>query len=340
MRDAASLIAAQDSLAETRAILSRGRGNVIDDNRKTNFDAAGRSHAALEGERMFRLALQPGTKDELGARLVKMLPHEEVTALTDGAQGKIANVGRGMALAASSIVNRSGYCDPHAYVSLVQHAPRMGPREMLTIVGSYSPFPHTWTNVERRLGKGQQVILDAWADGPAVLAEDSRRQGPHVALNALPRQPGEARRPTVIGDVTLDLAFVPTSAQLFASGVGKMANAMQSDRKIVRTFKDIASRMTSRWVGLASQPGWKLETARGAYAPMPVLSDAFVGAVREAWTQLAHATDLSAPVMDDIRTAGVARHFGLGVRAATRDATLKEIKDASKALIDVAARRE
>ena len=47
-QDAAALIDAQDTLTETRAILHKGRGNAIDDNEKTDFDASGRSQAALE----------------------------------------------------------------------------------------------------------------------------------------------------------------------------------------------------------------------------------------------------------------------------------------------------
>lgn len=332
-QDAASLIDAQDTLTETRAILGKGRGNVIDDNRKTNFEAVGRSQAALVGQRALQSVLQNLTKDPVGMRLSNTLPQEEIMGLTGGVEGRVAAIGSYMALAAGSIVNESGYCDAHAYVSLVQHAPKVGEREMLTIVGAYSPFPHTWANLERRRGAGQQVILDAWADGPAVLAEDSRRQGPHVASNSPPPQDGSPGHPVIVGDVTLDLALTQASARLFASGVGKMANAMQSDRRIMRTFKDAARHMTSKWASLASRPGVDLEAIGGAYSPMPVLSDAFVQAVTEAQTRPGGATDRPASIMADVRAAGVARHFGLGIRAATRDTTLGEIKDASETLL-------
>lgn len=338
-QDAASLTAAQDTLTETRAILRKGRGNVINDNEKTNFDAAGRSLAALEGERMLRSVLQNGAKDEVGLRLSNTLPREEVMGLTGGVEGRIANIGCSMALAAGSIVNESGYCDAHAYASIVTHAPKIKGGEMLTIVGSDLPFPHTWANLDRRRGAGQQVILDAWAEGPAVLAEDSRRQGPHVAVNPPPQQVGNGGHPVIIGDVTLDLALSQANARLFARGVGKMAHAMQNDRRIMRTLKEIARRTASEWAAFASRPGVNFEQVGGAYSPMPVLGDAFVQAVKEAETRPRRQTDQPAQVMVDIRAAGVARHFGLDVRAATRDAAIGEIKDASKALLDDAARR-
>jgi hypothetical protein len=332
-QDAASLIDAQDTLTETRAILGKGRGNVIDDNLKTNFVAVGRSQAALVGQRALQSVLQSRSNDPAGVRLSNTLPQEEITGLTGDAPGRVAAMGSYMALAAGSIVNESGYCDAHAYVSLVQHAPKVGAREMLTIVGAYSPFPHTWANVERRRGAGQQVILDSWAEGPAILAEDSRRQGPHVASNSPPTQDGSPYQPVVIGDVTLDLALTQASARLFASGVGKMANAMQNDRRIMRTFEDTARRMTSKWVRLASRPGVNFETIRGAYSPMSVLSHVFVQAVRDAQTRPGRATDQPASIMADVRAAGVARHFGLGIRAATRDTTIAEVKEASETLL-------
>jgi hypothetical protein len=153
-----------------------------------------------------------------------------------------------------------------------------------------------------------------------VLAEDSRRESSSNAPN----------------DVETQIGFKKAGAELFASGVNKMTAGMQNDRKIMKSFLSAADERTSKLKKAASQPNWDHTKVGGAYSPMPVLSDVFIQNAQNAKTTPPHPeAQHLAPVMEQIRAAGVARHFNAGIKAATSDANIDAIKQASEDLLKI-----
>ncbi|WP_157644597.1 hypothetical protein [Burkholderia ubonensis] len=65
----------------------------------------------------------------------------------------------------------AGNCGAHAAVTTGVHAKKLSLGETL-LVCSAQDFDHQWS--ETVLPSGDRVVMDAWADGPAVMAEDSK----------------------------------------------------------------------------------------------------------------------------------------------------------------------
>ncbi|MBP4047298.1 RHS repeat-associated core domain-containing protein, partial [Chromobacterium violaceum] len=65
----------------------------------------------------------------------------------------------------------AGNCGEHANVTMAVHAGKIVENETVMIVDGADDFDHSWSETE--LSSGDRVIMDAWAEGPAVMAEDS-----------------------------------------------------------------------------------------------------------------------------------------------------------------------
>jgi len=64
----------------------------------------------------------------------------------------------------------AGNCDEHADVAMAVHAGKLAPGESVQGLGG-KHVKHAWA--ETRLADGERIVMDAWAEGPAILAEDS-----------------------------------------------------------------------------------------------------------------------------------------------------------------------
>ncbi|TKC81614.1 hypothetical protein FAZ69_26970 [Trinickia terrae] len=143
--DVARLKAADASLSEARRHLPHGRGNVGEDLARTEGESRWRADAA----RSFvpKLDRMRGTSE-------------------------IDYRGRAINQAASALAFGAGRCGEFSAVSGVLHTGRLGPGEELHIVANRS---HQWA--EARIGatdRKRAVVLDAWAQGAPVFADDSR----------------------------------------------------------------------------------------------------------------------------------------------------------------------
>ncbi|NRO99588.1 hypothetical protein GWC77_27405 [Paraburkholderia sp. NMBU_R16] len=309
-----ALLDAQKTMDETRTALNKGRGNVIIDNENTNFDAAGRSYAVITGKDRVLEALQNQDSPKNIAAFKSVIPTAELTRFGPDNSQPLASK---MALAAGAKVNESGQCDSHALLGLAQHAARMQQGQIAHAVSSDTPFPHMWGRIDAARGKGREVVFDSWAEGPAVLAEDSRRESGSENIKE-------------------ELSLTPEGSKVFAQGVEKMATGMQANKSVMKHFRGVAKERTTLLQKAATKPNWNHAAVKNAHSPMPVLSDAFISEAKQAGILAAdpHARE-RAHLGSQIRGAGVARNFGLNVKAATSDATINEIQGASQALLNI-----
>jgi hypothetical protein len=65
----------------------------------------------------------------------------------------------------------AGNCGEHAWVTTAVHAGKLDIGETVQTVRGADGFDHAWS--EAQLPGGDRLIMDAWAEGPALMAEDS-----------------------------------------------------------------------------------------------------------------------------------------------------------------------
>ena len=149
--DVARLRRANASVNETRALLKHGRGNVDVDVRATGNESRWRMKAARTLKDQF-----DGRSGERWVDFSTQATHSAAAAHVFGA----------------------GNCGEHTSTTAVYHSRRLEEHETVHYVKGRQ-IGHTWA--EARLhatgGPGDReraIVLDAWADGPAVLAPDAR----------------------------------------------------------------------------------------------------------------------------------------------------------------------
>ncbi|MBR7962437.1 hypothetical protein KDW41_18500 [Burkholderia vietnamiensis] len=85
--------------------------------------------------------------------------------------------------AAVSRFIQAGNCSEHGYLSAFLVSQAMKPDEWVRIM-SDANADHTWSTLSRQAKPAaDDVVLDAWAEGPAVFAEDSRMTQPQNATD-------------------------------------------------------------------------------------------------------------------------------------------------------------
>ncbi|TFW06304.1 hypothetical protein E4K72_10255 [Oxalobacteraceae bacterium OM1] len=121
---------------QTQSLLWRGRGNVATDLARSSFDAFHRVHAART----------------VGADPEVLFEEEVALAIHAGA----------------------GNCEESGRVAAFMHVPRMRPDESVHLV-QHAIESHAWAEVRHAGGRTaiDDVIIDAWAEGPAVLRADA-----------------------------------------------------------------------------------------------------------------------------------------------------------------------
>ncbi|MGL4605750.1 MAG: hypothetical protein ACRCU9_16555 [Iodobacter sp.] len=129
----APLLKANDSVTSAREKLSFGRGNVRADLQKSQ-------------EARWRTAFCRDLNIDL--------PHHGQPELI-----------------AKALLMKAGNCGEYGDVVTYIHAAKLGEKEKIFRVHGTKGFDHAWAELEAP--GGSRIIMDAWADGPAILAEDS-----------------------------------------------------------------------------------------------------------------------------------------------------------------------
>jgi len=232
------LDAAQESLLQqahrtvdaTRRALTGGRGNVSVDIGSTL------GHSSLQSQ---------------ACRAV--IGYLERAHTVPGAVAGSGPFGRGQkpdaatTAAAGALAAGAGHCAEHAAVAVLVQAPHLAPGQEVRIVERVR-VDHMWAELHAPQASGAVIVLDAWADGPAVFHEDARFAADRAAVNRL----RTIRR----------------------------ADGMQAGAAVDGWLQDpaLGARMDRARRRLG--PGFRYPPAK-VYPPVPVVSDAFAEQVRE-----------------------------------------------------------
>jgi len=138
--DLARLNLADDTLIETRRGLRVGRGNVDVDIQQTGHESTQRVRIA----RGFA----------------------EVWSSTPERHPRIA-------IAAAALFVQAGNCGDHASVALSLHAGKLRPGETANLVKP-AGIDHEFVEIRTAEGREHDVVIDAWGDGPVIMATDGR----------------------------------------------------------------------------------------------------------------------------------------------------------------------
>jgi hypothetical protein len=140
------LRAANASLEITRRLLPHGRGNVKEDILATGGEASRRYTA---GSRL----RESYTRKEFGGSVTGILKYQMVAAV--------------------GLFTGQAACGPSAALAAHIHAPRLERDQTLVAIGN-SKIGHAWAEAWRGTDPDNDVILDRWTSGPAILKQDSR----------------------------------------------------------------------------------------------------------------------------------------------------------------------
>ena len=134
------LRAANDTVEETRSLLPYGRGNVVEDNKRTHYESSRRDEAAMH-----------------------LL--DENRHMGDDPQQLTAAMFRFV---------KAARCGGSAPIATHLHANKLEGEYRVSTVEA-NRVDHTFTEVTRKDGRRQNdAIIDPWLDGPAVLRKDAR----------------------------------------------------------------------------------------------------------------------------------------------------------------------
>jgi uncharacterized protein (DUF2267 family) len=268
-----------DSLIETRLGLRLGRGNVDVDIERTGHENSRRVRVARE------IVL-----DQLES----------------------GETNQPMAVAAAALFVQAGNCMEHADAALALHAGRQTPDETAVVVEPVG-IDHNFLELRTEGGREHDVVVDPWADGPAIMATDGQFSAPQMP-NELARLP-----PAQAAQAVADLHH--RMDQLHAQDGGWMHSRL-----------DELEREGFRYGG-------------HVYPPMDVMSDEFLQRVRQGLDKTVKPgqareanfadamsaavqtllgrhpkRDAMGPVRNEIHAAGIARELGSGVANAAEDA--------------------
>lgn len=217
----ARLVKANDTVHEAREALSFGRGNVSTDLDATNGESAQRVAAG----RVLTNRLREG-----GARL-----------------------GVSHTVAVAELV-KAGLCSEHGDVSVHRHVPKLEPGDQVHKVAA-PDADHGWAEW-RRPGSPLKnaIVMDAWAEGPAVFAEDGKYTNSEV--------PDEAR----------------VSRYAYGTALGR--RALSSVERAKEQLSSVTAHFDRARESLA-EAGYAPERER-VWQPEPVISSSFAEQVKQA----------------------------------------------------------
>lgn len=137
------LRSAHETVVQTRKLLPWGRGNVRSDVEATGGESLVRAYLAQELAQDLAKDKAPGFEDA-------------------------PNV------AGAAMFARAGVCSNHAAVAMHLHAGKLdAPDEAVHFAGR-PLVDHAWSELRKGRGRKNVIVMDAWAEGSAVYAEDAR----------------------------------------------------------------------------------------------------------------------------------------------------------------------
>lgn len=214
------------------------------------------------------------------------------------------------ACSALAIKMQAGNCGEHADVATVSHARKLGEGETVQLVSSAS-IDHAWA--ESGLPGGARVVLDAWAEGPAIMSEDSSFSARESSRK-------------------VHASFSPNAARTLAAEKDKHLESLKRDPDLDK-----------KWAAFKAHAEKKRLTMDRShvFAPTPVVSRTFQRAVSkqhkaaETMAQevkkdfkLATSSRAQAALGSEIQAMGAARALGANVKQAlqTNESILSEVK--------------
>ncbi|MFE8646856.1 hypothetical protein ACFX58_17400 [Sphingomonas sp. NCPPB 2930] len=278
--DLARLDMANNTLLETRCSLRFGRGNVDVDIHRTGHESTRRVHVARNQAEAWSSAPERHPR---------------------------------IALAATALFVQAGNCGDHASLAVCLHAGRLRPGETANLV-TPEEVDHEFVEIRTMDGRAHDVVVDAWGDGPAIMAEDGRFSsetpppvlfahasdvGPALAADLSQRLDDLIERRQIELQVHLqDLAH--TGFQHPAEAVFTLT-PVESDAFMQRVAKKMATRVKP---GQARADRW---------------TDT-VSTLLQRGLGMHPKRDRMAAIRHDIIAAGIARSMGDEVRSAVEDA--------------------
>ncbi|GLU35019.1 hypothetical protein Busp01_48610 [Trinickia caryophylli] len=200
------------------------------------------------------------------------------------------------AAGALAIKMKAGNCGEHANVATVSHARKLGEGETLQFV-SGAGVDHAWA--ENKLPDGGRVVLDAWAEGPAIMSEDSRFSQRETSRN-------------VYASFSLD------AARALAEQKDKHLESFERNPDLDKQWEDFKTEAAKKKLAMSK---------RHVFAPTPVVSQAFqtaVGDQQKEAARMARRTRKEARLTssstahvalgNEIKAVGAARALGANVK--------------------------
>jgi hypothetical protein len=283
--DLTNLRKGNDTVIETREALAFGRGNVATDIQASDHESTRRVTVAREiSGHMERLHSDFGLPDA----------------------------------AAVAMFVAAGNCGEHARVATSLHVAKLGEAEAAHDV-KRKGVDHAWCESRSGKGRDHDVVIDPWAEGPAILAPDG--------------------------------AYTRKEKELRSAGAYRASESYAVSESMKRTKQQLeihAPVNLDARLDQLNRQGYRIPR-RSVWEPEPVLSTSFARRVGKKLGMKASATGAklhrwvrglvgfpqkerppTAPLLDQIRAVGVARSLGGSVKTAAKDAT--DIVDAAKDL--------
>ena len=283
------LVPAQEALVDARQALPFGRGNIDMDLQRTNGASRVRTHAA----RQLRLDAQIA-----GTQLMPGIP---------------ASVNLHLLIAMSAYAFLAGNCSEYARVAAFAYGSRAQqrgrPASDTVAIYELPTGEHVWAEAPSSAAGQSPVVIDAWADGPAVFVEDAQF-------------PKDRRTAATVGWFDLRRAArAGNTARLEAESIRRQPRNGIAER-LDRAEREIAASPTAALLS-GEQP---LSTRYPR--PQRILSDAFAARVHDRL----ETGDPRYACLTEIQAACIAMSLGSeGVKRIANDAA--KIVDSATALI-------
>jgi hypothetical protein len=271
---------------ETREALAYGRGNVTTDIQASDHESTRRVAIARE--------------------------------ITGHMERLHSNFGPSDAAAVAMFV-AAGNCGEHARVATSLHVAKLGEAESAHDV-TRNGVDHAWCESRSGKGRDHDVVIDPWAEGPAILAPDGEYTRKEKGL----RSAGAYR-----------------ASESYAVSVSIKRTTQQLEFHAPVNLDMRLDELNSQGYRIPRKKVWE---------PEPVLSTSFARRVGKKLGMQASTTGAklgrwlrglvglpqkerppNAPLLDQIRAVGVARSLGGSVKTAAKDAA--GIVDAAKDLV-------
>ena len=284
--DLTNLRKGNDTVLETREALAYGRGNVTTDIQASNHESSRRVAVAREITRhLDRLQQDFGPSDA----------------------------------AAVAMFVAAGNCGEHAGVATSLHVAKLGQTESAHDV-TREGADHLWSECRSGKGRDHDVVIDPWAEGPAIFAPDGAYTRKEKGLRS-------------VG------AYLASESYAVSESIKRTTQLLEAH----------AQANLDRRLDKLNRQGYRIPKKR-VWQPEPIFSTSFARRVGKKLGMKASTTGAklgrwvrglvglpqkerppNAPLLDEIRAVGVARSLGGSVKTAAKDAA--DIVDAAKDLV-------